>query len=554
MTASDSSSSATDLNRRPDSRLRVDLDAAGLLPPLPTAFVRGAAHELLEPLRFGGSGFPDSGVPDSAPVDRRALAESLAVANTSYGHPGSKRLADRLADPETRVVVTGQQPGLFGGPLYTLSKAVAAVLWAESLEARGFPAVAVFWVSTEDHDFREIAQAQFPTASGLASFDLGGDRSPLLPVGMRTLGEPVGEILDGLREAMPEGRYGDWLETLADWYRPDARIGEAFCRLMVELLGDRCPLLLDSMLPAVKVAQRPWLEQMVTRRTEIEESFIERDRQIEAAGFPLQVNPQRGASPLFVLHGQERRRVEWRGENRFALRGKEPFEESVDWLLELIAENPAVVSAGVMGRSALQDAILGTTVLLLGPGEVSYIPQVAPIYDVLGISPPTVALRPQAMVLSRHQVERLDVLDLDLSELVSSSFDIDEFLARGEAADIVAPVRDAIGSQLEQLEKEALAIDPDLAKPLEKTRQQIERALGAFSGRLTATVARRDKVARSRLEDLLETSRPGGTLQERVVSTAHFPGKFGSGLAAAMFAQLGLDPTLLHIITPGESS
>jgi uncharacterized protein YllA (UPF0747 family) len=308
------------------------------------------------------------------------------------------------------------------------------------------------------------------------------------------------------------------------------------------------------MLPAVKTAQRPWLEQMVTRRTEIEQQFIERDRAIEEVGFPLQVNPQRGASPLFVLHGQERRRVEWRGESRFSLRGQEPFEEDVDWLLELIAENPAVVSAGVMGRSALQDAILGTTVLLLGPGEVSYIPQVAPIYDVLGISPPTVALRPQAMVLSRHQVERLGVLDLQLSELLSSSFDIDKFLARGQATDVVAPVGEAIAAQLEQLKVDALAIDGDLARPWEKTRQQVEKALAAFSGRLTATVARRDTVARSRLEDLLETSRPGGALQERVVSTAHFPGKFGPELVEAMFSQLALDPVCLHVIVPGERS
>jgi bacillithiol biosynthesis cysteine-adding enzyme BshC len=545
VTASVLSSSATD----PSDRLIVDLDAAGLLPPLPSAFLRGEATELLAPLSFGGERLPEP-----ASIDRRSLAEALADANRSYGHPASEELAGKLANPETRVVVTGQQPGLFGGPLFTLSKAVAAVLWAERLETQGLPALAVFWVSTEDHDFREVARSQFPTRQGIASFDLGEDSSPLLPVGMRTLGEPVTEVLERLKEAFPGERYAQWIDTLAAWYRPEARFGEAFCRLLVELLGERCPLLLDSMLPAVKTAQRPWLEQLVLRRSEVEEAFVERDREIEERGFPLQVSPQRGASPLFVLHGQQRRRIEWRGDDGFALRGQEPFEESVDWLLGLIDENPAVVSAGVMGRSALQDAILGTTVLLLGPGEISYIPQMAPVYDVLGIPAPAVALRPQAMVLGRHQVDRLEALDLKLSELLSSSFDIDEFLARGQASDLVTPVSEAISNQLEGLRTEALAIDGDLAKPWKKTSQQVEKALAAFSGRLTATVARQDKVMRSRLEDLLESSRPGGALQERVVSTAHFPGKFGSELASAMFAQLGLDPARLHVIIPGEGS
>ncbi|MDH3254300.1 MAG: bacillithiol biosynthesis cysteine-adding enzyme BshC [Acidobacteriota bacterium] len=547
MTASDSSLSGT----AQTDRLQVDLLASGLLPPLPAAFLSGEALDLLAPLGFSPG---DLESPGSAGVDRRSLAAALATANASYGHPAGGRLATQLADPATRVVVTGQQPGLFGGPLYTLTKAVAATLWAERLQTSGVPAVAVFWVATEDHDYREVAQGRFPTASGVLSVDLGDDPSPLLPVGMRTFGQSVTKILEELKGAMPGERYTEWVEKLGTWYRPEARFGEAFCRLLVEILKDRCPLLLDSMLPAVKLAQQPWLERLASEREDVEQAFIARDRAIESRGFELQVSPQRGASPLFVLHGRERRRIEWLDADRFALRGREPFEESIDWLLELIAENPAAVSAGVMGRSALQDAILGTTVLLLGPGEVSYMPQVAPVYDVLGISPPSVAIRPQAMVLSRHQAERFETLDVTLADLLSSSFDIDGFLARGKGDDVVAPVREAIRDQLVRLKGAALGIDGDLAKPWEKTQQQVDKALAAFSGRLTATVARRDEIARSRLEDLLASSRPAGALQERIISTAHFPGKFGSAFSDALFSQLDLDPARLHLIIPGETS
>ena len=94
-------------------------------------------------------------------------------------------------------------------------------------------------------------------SEGPRAFDLGPDPEPLTPVGMRTLGPGVESVLRGIAEAVPGERYAEWLRTLGRWYRPDARFGEAFCRLMAHLLGARCPLLLDAMLPALKTARAP---------------------------------------------------------------------------------------------------------------------------------------------------------------------------------------------------------------------------------------------------------------------------------------------------------
>jgi bacillithiol biosynthesis cysteine-adding enzyme BshC len=527
-------------------RLSVDLASLGLLPPLPASFLSGRALELVSPLRIA----TEIGPAETAGPDRRALAAGLASANAAYGHPRADELAAKLADPATRVVATGQQPGLFGGPLYTLSKAVAAALAAERLEATGVPAVAVFWVATEDHDFLEVAQAAFAGPEGLVRVGLGEDTAPLLPVGMRTLGPAVSEALVRLGETVPGERFGAWLERLAVWYRPEARFGEAFSRLLADLLGERGPLLADAMLPAVKAAEQPVLARMVARRHELEEAFAARDEQIRGAGFDLQVAPQRGASPLFVVRGETRRRVEWRGAQRFGLRGDDRFEESVSWLEGTIAENPAAVSAGVMGRVAVQDAIFGTSLLVLGPGEASYIPQVAPAYDVLDIPAPAVLVRPQALVLPSHQIDKLSSFDLTLTELLSDDFDVDAFLAGGESTDLVAPTERTILAELDALKDRALAVDKNLEQPWAKTRQQVEKALGAFASRLTAAAARRDEVARARLEDLLAACLPEGRPQERVISTAHFPGKYGSALVEAFFDQLQLDPTRLQVITP----
>ncbi len=555
MTVNASSSSPT----KAADLLAVDLVAEGLLPPLPRAYLDGRDLDLLAPLRC----LPPGELPPrpsrrdgAAAAARTALAHGLQATNRAYGHPAADRLAGRLADPATEVVVTGQQPGLFGGPLYTLSKMVAAGRWAAALEAAGRPAVAVFWVATEDHDWHEVARAAFLSPEGVRRFDLGDDPDPLLPVGMRTLGPGVSTVLDALPELRTSDRFDLWLETLRRIYRPDARFGEAFCRLAVALLGDRCPLLLDAMDPSVKEAERPWLARLVERRGAWEEASRVADEEIARRGYDPQVTPQRGVSPLFELRDGERRRIEWRpgeeggrGDGAYALRGTQSTR-GVGELLELIDENPGVVSPGVLARPAVQDAILGTTLQVLGPGELSYMAQAAPTYPVLEIPAPAVALRPQVLVLESHQREKLEEIGLPLAALLGSAEDLDRRLADRAATRFVEEAQAAVGSALDGLRAPALELDPNLERPLEKTRQGVLRALEAFAGKVTAAAARRDEVRSRRVEKLRQVALPDGALQERVVSSSHFPGKYGDRFAEALWEQIELDGRRLQVVEP----
>ncbi|HXO20557.1 MAG TPA: bacillithiol biosynthesis cysteine-adding enzyme BshC [Thermoanaerobaculia bacterium] len=552
VTANGSSSSVTS---RPEA-LSVDLAAAGLLPPMPAAFLAGYDLDLLAPLRFLAPGtLPAASALPRAPAGRPALAESLAVANRSYGHPRADELARRLADPSTRVVVAGQQPGLLGGPLLSAVKMIAAARWAAALEEAGEPAVAVFWVATEDHDYAEVAAAVVPTAEGVRSFDLGPDLEPLTPVGMRTLGPAVSDLLRELAAAAPGDWNAEWVEQVGRWYRPDARFGEAFCRLMAHLLGARCPLLLDSMLPALKSAERPWLRRLVERRQAVEEASALRDGQIGDRGFALQVSPQRGASPLFLLAGGERgerRRIEWRGAEGFALRGREQETAggSVQELLRTIDENPGVVSPGVLARPALQDAVLGTCLQVLGPGELSYLPQAAALYPVIEVEGPLAALRPQALILDSRQIERLAKTGLTLAALLGDRPALDRAQAERSGVDFLAPARRRVEETLQGLRGPALALDPNLERPWEKTREQVLRALDLFAEKAVAAAVRRDEVQSRRIAQLREACLPLGRPQERVVAVAHFGSRYGPRFAESLWEQMELDPAHLQVISP----
>lgn len=545
-TARDSSSSA----ESPPDTGAVNLLEEGRFPPLVEAFLRRRDHSLLAPVRLLAPG-ETSGPPASDPgLNRGVLATALASANQRYGHPQAQRMGEALADPKTKVVITGQQPGLFGGPLYTLSKAVTAELWAQQLREQGESAVALFWMATEDHDFLECSTATFFAATGPIRVDLGDDEEPLVPVGLRRLGPRIEQVLDRLRDELTGDRAGEWLDRLADWYQPEAHLGEAFAWLMVYLLGDRCPLLVDALLPQLKQAQRPLLRKVVESRRELSQAFARRDEEIVENGYPLQVRPQPGTSPLFLLHRGQRRRIEWRGEGRLGLRGDSEFEEDVDWLLQIIEEEPERVSPGVRARSAIQDGVFGTYLQILGPGELSYLPQAAPLYSPLGINAPWVALRPQILVLEEHQRAKIAATGLDLAELTDPELDLEARLARSEDTEFLDIAREELTTLLQEMHSAATGVDANLEQPWRKTRDQMQRALQTFGGKVTAAAARRDEVRRSRIEALRSQCLPFGQPQERVISAAHYPGKFGRRFPAVLFKQVSLDPTNLQIVSP----
>lgn len=546
MTANDSFSS---VNGPTDSD-SLNLLATGRFPPLAEAFLLGRSRELLAPVRFLAPGEHPTATDSPVNVDRRALSRALAEANDRHGHPRARQLADDLADPSTCVVITGQQPGLFGGPMYTLSKAVAAELWAARLREMGQPAVALFWVATEDHDFRETSRATFLTAGGARTFDLGDDRQPLVPVGRRVLGPEVSRILAELRQAIPGERFGDWLAELEDWYAPDARFGDAFAKLMVRVLGPRCPLLVDAMLPELKRAQRPWMRQIVEERIELATAFESRDHEIIAKGYPLQVRPQQGASPLFLEHEGQRRRIEWRGTAEFRLRGEESFKGSVEDLLGIIDADPGRVSPGVRARSAIQDAVFGTYLQVLGPGEMSYLPQAAPLFDLLGVTAPRVTLRPQILVLDERQRTRSVESGIGIPQLLDPAFDLDRWLAPPEDMGFLEVAEEELEALLGALQGPSLSLDGNLERPLKKTADQMWRALKAYRSKVTAAASRQDATQRARLEALRESCLPFGRLQERVVVSVQFPARYGDDLVEAIFEQMNLDPTKLSIVTP----
>src|SRR5688572_8400049 len=224
--------------------------------------------------------------------------------NASWG-AGAETLnnIELLRESDSIAIVSGQQAGLFAGPLYTIYKALSAVKLAGCLNQRNTKAVPVFWVATEDHDFPEVAKAEFIGRDCLLA---EVEVPPAIhregqPVGRVLIDETVNAVVDRILELLPASEFTPDLETLLrDAYRPGRAYGEAFARMMTALLGKYGLVLLDPLDQRMKMQAAPLYAKAALHAHEIATAIESRSRRLEEAGYHAQVTPSENAFPLFM--------------------------------------------------------------------------------------------------------------------------------------------------------------------------------------------------------------------------------------------------------------
>lgn len=524
------------------------------LPGPAARWLEGRDLDLLEPLRWVAPGTLPN-LPASPVARRGELAPWLERWNRAWGHPRAGELAECFARPDTRVVLAGQQTGLFGGPLLVLTKMAAAVRWAEELTRAGQPAVALFWMASEDHDFAEVSSARFLVEGRIETVSLGEDEAELVPVGRRVLDEAVEEPLARLRALYPSPRFRDWTGELARWWASGCRFPAAFARQWIELLGARAPLFVDPLEQEFQLHTAPVKARLVAGADAVEAQLVARGQAIRSRGLELQVPQPPGTFPLF-WHDEEgrRRRVLRLAGDRWAVRGRSGALGSWADLEESVRSEPDRFSPSALSRPAVGDSVLGTALHVLGPGELAYFAQAAPLYFALGLEAPAVVLRPGLLLLDRKSQEWLRELGGSLEDLLRGP-EAFRHRIRGDGFDsFVDAGRERILEILTDWSGPTAALDPDLLKPLERTRETVARALEQFASRIDAARLRRDAVRQERLERLLALVWPEGEEQERTLAAALWIGRFGKGFLARLLDSLNLDARELELLDLSEES
>lgn len=450
-------------------------------------------------------------LPEPGIAPRRVAADVIAAAL-----PGQAR--DRLAAGDVLAVTTGQQPGLFTGPLYTVYKALSVIALARRLEReRRMPVVPVFWVAGDDHDFAEANHTAFLDASGDLAHVVLRERpvdAPLVPLAREPCGGEIVGALARLRDGTPDTEFKAaviaWLERC---YRPETSLADAFAAALDALLGPRGLVVLRVHDRSAKRAAAPWVLK------------------------GLDVTLSDGYAPVFVDARQGRDRLRPDGDAFVTRRSGERFTRAD---LERIAtEAPERLSPNVLLRPAVEAALLPTVAYAAGPAELRYLPDAAPLYAALGVARQAPVPRWSGVLVEARVDKLMQRHGLDLAAFGGQPGELEARLVRLElpphAVATLAALRTGIEEHYGRLLAAAVQIDPTLERTVESARnaalsgtQTIEKKLVASLKRLEGEALVR-QITRARAAVY-----PEGQPQERVLALASFLIRYGPALVDAL--------------------
>ncbi|MSV34140.1 MAG: bacillithiol biosynthesis cysteine-adding enzyme BshC [Bryobacterales bacterium] len=448
---------------------------------------------------------------------RRAMVAALRAQN------GDSESLRKLAQPGTVAVVTGQQVGLFSGPAYTIYKAMTAARMARQLSERGIPAVPVFWLATEDHDFAEVNHAwTFGAAGEPVAVRLGPGESATKqqPVGGIAMANPP---LHELRKSLGGLPFADEvMAAVEQTYRPGATMGQGFRALMKNVLAKLDLIYLDPLDPAVRKVGAPFLAKALTAVPELKAGFMERNRELNAAGYHAQVHIDGKTSLFFLLENGA----------RLALRLK-------DSEYAALADRAEQVSPNALLRPVWQDYLLPTVAYVGGPGELAYLAQSEVAYRrLLGRMPVAMARSGYTLLDARSQ-KLLNRYGLTVTQVMTNPTALQERIARTLVPESVTKSLEAataeITRHLDHVQGSLESFDPTLANAAGKSRAKVLYQLEKLGKKTARETMRRDARAVGDAGHLAAMLYPHRHPQERFYSILPFLAQHGMDLIGRIY-------------------
>jgi len=469
-------------------------------------------------------------------VDRNRVADALSALNQRWGAP--KETLDNinlLRDEDCIAVVSGQQAGLFTGPLYTIYKALSAVKLAGCLRQRNTKAVPVFWIAAEDHDFVEVAKAEFigrdcQLKQVEVSTDLHREGQP---VGRVLLDHSINAVVDQLFELLPNSEFADDMKALVQSaWQPGRGYADSFATMMTALLGRYGLIFLDPLDSEMKKLAAPLYAEAARQAPQIATAIEERSRELESAGYHAQVMATASSFPLFLHDEQGARRALVRAANgKYQTKDTED-EYTIDELAQLALDEPQRFSPNVTLRAVVQDYLLPTIAYYGGSAEIAYFAQTAEVYRVLERPATPILPRSSLTMIERHSGRVLERYGLTLADFFEglepvTKRVVEEYLGAGTARNFTG-AEEKINDELSRLKQELQAIDPTLADALETGRKKINYQLEGLRTRFVRAQMTRDEAAHRQLQRACDQLYPNKDLQERHINVTSLLARHGT--------------------------
>jgi bacillithiol biosynthesis cysteine-adding enzyme BshC len=445
-------------------------------------------------------------------------------------------------------VVTGQQVGLFGGPLFTPFKAATAVARARQGTAAGHPHATIFWLASEDHDFAEINHVTFPAKRELRKLVYSGAPEAARSVGGMVLDERIAPLMDQAWELLgPSDAPSDAMEALAQAYQPGHTFAQAFAAFYSKVFAAQGLLVLDASGRALHRMGAPVLRAALERADELHAALVERKDELEAAGYQAQVAVGAQSSLLFLIDERTGARLALK---RIAPSAQEPTglwqagrqSFSTADLVGILDAEPERISPSALLRPVFQDFLLSTSVTIGGPAEVAYFAQSAVLFERILGRVTQVGPRFSATLVEPAIGELLRKHELTLERVFAESpASLAQLLAARsmpiEGKRKLAAAGTALDAELTPLLDWMGALDAGLGRSAETAASKMRYQMNRLRTLAANFQLQREASLGRHADAVCQALYPGGVLQERLLGAAYYFARYGFELAEELSAQ-----------------
>jgi bacillithiol biosynthesis cysteine-adding enzyme BshC len=485
----------------------------------------------------------------------RLLAAQNPPQNPPQNPSGSAAGALRALEQGAGAILTGQQVGLFGGPLFSAFKAATAIARARKSSAAGHPHVAVFWLASEDHDFAEINQVTFPAGRELATLAYATAPEAALPAGRIVLDESITALAERTAEILGPSEATD---ALIAAYQPGRTFAQAFQEFYARVFAAQGLLIVDASSRPFHRLGAPVLRAAIERADEFHAALVERSQALEAAGYHAQVTVAPQSSLLFLIDD----RPGDKSGARLALKRMAPTAEEPNglWqtagedgtqsystadLLGILDAEPERISPAALLRPVFQDFLFGSSAQVGGPAEIAYLAQSTVLFErILGRQTPPMARfsatliePPIAELLRRHELTLEQVFQEESAATLAL-----KLAARAmppETKMKLAAAGNAFDAELTMLVEWLQSQDKGLGQSAETAAGKMRYQMNRLRTMAANFQLQRENTLTRHANSIWNALYPGGVLQERVHGAAYYFARHGLSLAEVLSEQAG---------------
>ena len=470
---------------------------------------------------------------------REQITAILKRQNQGWGASGAVTKNIERLRAGAMAVVTGQQVGLFGGPLFSIYKALTAVKLADVATRNGADCVPIFWLATEDHDLAEVSQVSLPGSDGLQTLAVSTHGVGDAPVGTVTFGEEILPVIEAAAALLGDGPV---VTALRESYRPGGNFGSAFAGLFARLFGDWGVILLDASDPELHRVAEPLYRAAIEQASQLDEALLSRGKELESAGYHQQVKVTPSSTLLFSRRDGARVAVHRRENDQFVI-GREEISRLE--ILKRIADAPENFSPNVLLRPVVQDYLLPTLAYTGGSAEVAYFAQAAVIYEkLLGRVTPIVP-RFSATIVDSKMRGWLDRYQLSLADLFQGPEKLRERLAENALPSELQGNFDradaALQGSMTAIRESLIRLDKTLVDAAENAESKIRHQLESLRARTARAELQKSEVLGRHAAVLSNSLFPKKVLQEREIAGVYFLARYGTDLLRDLYDSIHTD-------------